>query len=146
MRTLTTFLLSSVLILTAGCMALRPTPTAPPYQLGSPVLSQANAVTVANGLLENQDFKWIGAPTTALAEELSFAESNKILGGAEPEYERWGPDTRVWLVIFRGQWTVQPMGPPGAAPIPYQGCLFVVFDAADGAIMQMGDAVCPTSP
>jgi hypothetical protein len=156
MRFLSTLLLSSLLILAAGCSApqdtsdLTPTPSATPgsYQPGSPVETRTDAITVASKLSEEPGgVQWIESPQTVFAEEMSYAKAVERLGVGEGEYDLWPPETRVWLVVFKGQWQLVPLDPSQASPQPlnYEGCAFVLFAARDGKWMAMGDAVCPSN-
>jgi hypothetical protein len=162
MRYLTTLLFVSLFILAAGCSAPQATPDAAPtpastltpeatpgsYQPGSPVKTTADAVTVAGKLFEEKGgAQWIEPPQTAFAEEMSYAEAQERLGTGEGEYDTWPPETRVWLVIFKGRWLLTPLDPNQESPTPveYEGCGFTLFTASEGEWMALGDAVCPVN-
>ena len=152
MRPLFSFLLLSLLILMAGCSAPGATPapaqvpgaTLTPPPPGSSIETAADAVTVANSLFE-ENIDWIGSPQAVFVEEMSYKEAQERLGVGEGDYDRWSPETRVWLVVFEGQWELMPLGPPEATltPVRYEGCLFSLFTASAGEWMAAGDAVCP---
>jgi hypothetical protein len=78
---------------------------------------------------------------------MSYADAQKRLGVGEGQYDRWPPETKVWLVIFKGRWLLAPLDPNQASPTPveYEGCGFTLFTARDGEWMAMGDAVCPAN-
>jgi hypothetical protein len=156
MQYLTRLLLLIPFILAAGCSAPKAvsdaaqTPDAIPtlYQPGSPVETTADAVTVAGKLfVEKGGIQWIEPPQPVFTEEMSYMDAQERLGVGEGEYDRWPPETRVWLAIFKGRWLLTPMDPNQASPTPveYEGCGFTLFTAKDGEWMAMGDAVCPAN-
>jgi hypothetical protein len=108
----------------------------------------ADAVTVASNLfVEKGGIQWIEPPQTVFTEEMSYADAEERLGVGEGEYDRWPPETRGWLVIFKGRWLLTPLDPNQVSPTPieYEGCAFTLFTARDGEWMAMGDAVCPAA-
>ncbi len=154
MRFLSRLLLSSLLILAAGCSApkdisyLAPTPDATlgSYPPGSPVETRTDAITLASKLFEEKGgIKWIESPRTILTEEMSYAEAQKWIGVGDAHYELWSPETQVWLVVFKGQWQLIPLDPTQAAPpsLGYEGCVFSLFTVRDGELISMGDSACP---
>lgn len=78
-----------------------------------------------------------------LVEQMTYAEANRRIGLGEANYQIWPQDTRVWLVISQGKWSLAPMGPANSAPVEYEGCLMSVFTARDGSFILNDDAVCP---
>jgi hypothetical protein len=66
---------------------------------------------------------------------MSYVDAQQRIGVGEGQYNLWSRETRVWLVVFKGQWT----------PVSYEGCLFLLFTAREGELMSMGDAICPTN-
>lgn len=154
MRFLSRLLHSSLLILVAGCSApkdtshLAPTPdvTLGTYQPGSPVETRTDAITVASKLFEDKGgIKWIESPQTIFTEEMSYAQAEERIGVGETQYDLWAPETKVWLVAFKGQWQLIPLDPTQADPRPlsYEGCVFSLFTARDGELISMGDYACP---
>jgi hypothetical protein len=91
--------------------------------------------------------QWIEPPQPVFVEEMSYAEAVERLGVGDGEYTLWTPETKVWLVVFKGQWEVVPLDPNQAnpAPIRYEGCGFTVFTARAGEWISMGDATCPNN-
>ncbi len=122
-----------------------PMTTGSAYQSGSPMTTQADAVAAAERDLEEQGFKWTEPPRAVLVEEMSYEQAKAMIGhgDTDADYQFTPRETRVWFVIVQGKWTLEPMGPPGAAPIPYEGCLLRVFMARDGSLLAAGDSVCP---
>ncbi len=94
------------------------------------------------------DFHFVEPPVAYVTQQMSFEEAHKYIPMLSPGYAPDIPgapyrETRVYLVAFRGRWQVTPGGPPGTAPAPYEGCLFVLFTAADGKLIAAGDTTCP---
>ncbi len=162
MRYLSTLVLTLALTFAAGCSAASRVPqpaspgiaapplTSPPtfvaYQPGEPVTNKDLALAAALKIMEDPSFTWTQAPTPMLVEQLTYEQAYAKLGFGEP-----GPDqfittpreTPVWFVIVFGKWTLQPMGPPGAAPVAYEGCLLTILTARDGSVLSRGDSRCP---
>lgn len=157
MRTSHVLILSIGIVLAAGCAGrIEAQPVAPDapaapavssgYRLGQPVTSQVEAVTAAVRGMEDPSFKWTEPPRTVLVEQMTYEEAMRRRWGVEPGAEQFivNPrDTSVWLVIVYGRWTLKPMGPQDAAPLPYEGCLFRILAARDGGVIAAGDAICP---
>ena len=158
MRFLYIILLS--LVLMAGCstpegtLYLKPTPTATATatataslsQPGLPVGTKSAAIATGIKLLEERGgVKWIEPPDAIFVEEMSYVDANRLIGLDEAQNDLWHPETRVWLVIFKGRWQLIPLDPAQAAPQPvtYDGCGQVLFTASGGELISMGDAVCP---
>ena len=111
------------------------------------MITKLDAVAAALQGFDTPDFAWTEGPRTAFVEQMTYEQALVRLWGVQPpddQFITYPRQTRVWMVIFQGRWTLVPMGPPGAAPLPYEGCLFRMLSAADGAVMAAGDAVCPT--
>lgn len=150
MRFLNLLLLSSVLILVAGCSA--PATTSPLALTSNatpsfPVETKRDAIAVGNQILEEKGgIMWLETPEAVLVEEMSYVESIHWIGLDDAQYDHWPRETRVWLVVFKGRWQLVPLDPSQANPTPitYDGCGFVLFTASNGEFMAMGDAVCPT--
>ena len=156
MRFLPKFLLSILFLLTASCSAtkdvsyLTPTPAATPTldQPSDLVVTELDAITVGGKLFEEKGgIQWIDAPTTVLAKEMLYTEAVKLLGEGVAQYDLWPPETKVWLVAFKGQWQLIPLDPNQANPQPlnYEGCVFSLFTAVKGEWMAGGDFVCPAN-
>jgi hypothetical protein len=156
MRFLPKFLLSILFLLTASCSAtkdvsfLTPTPAATPTldQPSDLVVTELDAITVGGKLFEEKGgIQWIDAPTTVLAKEMLYSEAVKLLGEGVAQYNLWPRETKVWLVVFKGQWQLIPLDPNQANPQPlnYEGCVFSLFTAVKGEWLAGGDFVCPAS-
>ena len=156
MRFLPKFLLSILFLLTASCSAtkdvsfLTPTPAATPTldQASDLVVTELDAITVGGKLFEEKGgIQWIDAPTIVLAKEMLYSEAVKLLGEGVAQYDLWPRETKVWLVVFKGQWQLIPLDPNQANPQPlnYEGCVFSLFTAVKGEWLAGGDFVCPAS-
>jgi hypothetical protein len=156
MRFLYGFLLLCPLVFIAGCTTPEgisrpePTPDTAPgsYQPGYLVKTKFDAISVGGTLFEEKGgIKWTESPNAVLAEEMSYADAVQWIGVSDGSYDLWPQETRVWLVVFKGQWLLIPLDPTQAnpAPIHYEGCVFSLFTARDGELISMGDFVCPTN-
>ncbi len=119
---------------------------APEYRLGASVTNSVEAETAALQLMADPSFQWTTPPRTMVADDMTYEEALKGIWGVAPDDEHFATyprETPVWMVVFFGKWTLKPMGPAGAAPVPYEGCLFMLFTANDGTVLARGDAMCP---
>ena len=157
MRFLCSLLLSSVLVLEAGCSApptityLAPDPQPTPLKVppASLVVTNADAVNVARNVLEKAGTRWLEPPTARVVEQMSYVEARRrvqVLGEADDAL--WPQDTPLWLVVLQGRWRLLPYGQTQGAPAPeiYQGCGYVLFTARDGTFVAAGDTPCPAQP
>jgi hypothetical protein len=156
MRFLTKFLLTILFFLTASCSATNdvtnftPTPAAVPTldQPSDLVVTELDAITLGRKLFEEKGgIQWIEAPTIVLANEMLYTDAVKLLGEGVAQYEIWPRETKVWLVVFKGQYQLIPLDPNQANPQPldYEGCVFSLFTAVKGEWMAGGDFVCPAN-
>ena len=156
MRFLTRFLLTILFFLTASCSAttdvtnFTPTPAAIPTldQPSDLVVTELDAITLGRKLFEEKGgIQWIEAPTIVLANEMLYTDAVKLLGEGVAQYELWPRETKVWLVVFKGQYQLIPLDPNQANPQPldYEGCVFSLFTAVKGEWMAGGDFVCPAN-
>ncbi|MFN8411717.1 MAG: hypothetical protein U0Z26_04965 [Anaerolineales bacterium] len=145
MKFLYQLFLVSILFVTAGCSVSQNTSTVD--SSGPLVKTNFDAVKVGNQILTGKGgIIWKEAPKVVMVQEMSYEEANGWIGLGFAEYDRWPAETRVWLVVFNGRWQLLSMGSPQNPPqlFSYEGCIFSLFTANDGEIMQIGDAVCPT--
>jgi hypothetical protein len=156
MRFLPKFFLSTLLLLTASCSLtkdvsyLTPTLTATSTldQPSDLVVTEVDAITLGGKLFEEKGgIQWIDAPTTILAKEMPYMEAVKLLGEGIAQYDLWLRETKVWLVVFKGQYQLIPLDPNQENPQPlnYEGCVFSLFTAKNGEWMAGGDFVCPAN-
>jgi len=127
-----------------------PTPAAVPTldQPSDLVVTELDAITLGRKLFEEKGgIQWIEAPTIVLANEMLYTDAVKLLGEGVAQYEIWPRETKVWLVVFKGQYQLIPLDPNQANPQPlnYEGCVFSLFTAVKGEWMAGGDFVCPAN-
>jgi hypothetical protein len=156
MRFLPKFLLSILFFLTASCSATKDVTNLTPTLAVIPTLDQPSdlvvterdAITLGGKLFEEKGgIQWIDAPTTVLAKEMLYTEAVKLLGEGVAQYDLWPRETKVWLVVFKGQYQLIPLDPNQENPQPlnYEGCVFSLFTAEKGEWMAGGDFVCPAN-
>ena len=149
-------LLSILLLLTAGCSATKDvsylTPmldaTPAPEQPSDLVATELDAITLGSKLLEgNGSFQWIDTPSTIFAKEMIYTEAVQLIGEGIAEYELWPGETKVWVVVFKGQWQLTPLDPnqENPQPVNYEGCVYALFTARNGELIATGDAICPAN-
>jgi hypothetical protein len=112
------------------------------------VVTELDAITLGRKLFEEKGgIQWIEAPTIVLANEMLYTDAVKLLGEGVAQYEIWPRETKVWLVVFKGQYQLIPLDPNQANPQPldYEGCVFSLFTAVKGEWMAGGDFVCPAN-
>ena len=127
-----------------------PTPAAVPTldQPSDLVVTELDAITLGRKLFEEKGgIQWIEDPTIVLANEMLYTDAVKLLGEGVAQYEIWPRETKVWLVVFKGQYQLIPLDPNQANPQPldYEGCVFSLFTAVKGEWMAGGDFVCPAN-
>ena len=127
-----------------------PTPAAVPTldQPSDLVVTELDAITLGRKLFEEKGgIQWIEDPTIVLANEMLYTDAVKLLGEGVAQYELWPRETKVWLVVFKGQYQLIPLDPNQANPQPlnYEGCVFSLFTAVKGEWMAGGDFVCPAN-
>jgi hypothetical protein len=141
-------------LIAAGCSAPRAVPPVAPTRTATAddstlanfvpptgPIATAKALTEADGSL-----RWLDGPIPYTVQQMTYEEAHAYIPMLSSDYPPDSPLTRqtpVSLVAFRGRWLLQPMGPPGAQPVEYTGCLFVLFNAADGKFIAGGDTTCP---
>jgi hypothetical protein len=94
-------------------------------------------------LLESVDWRPIEPPTAVEVRQMSYAEARKWITMLSEEGEQvWGRETRLWLVVFQGRWGSSDPAQLNSQSVLYEGCLFVLFRAADGRLIATGDTLC----
>ena len=147
MHAVQSLLLACILIVAAGCSA--PTGAAPIQQdsQSAPAQPGPDPVQTAKTLAEGQgQLHWLEPPTAYVVQQMTYGEAHKHIPMLSEDGDQfWGSQTSVWLVALRGRWELTPIDPAQAHPqaVPYEGCSFVLFRAADGALIAMGDTTCP---
>ncbi len=147
------FLLVGCFIVTAGCASredtsyLTPIPeaTLKAHRSGSPIRTKLEAVIAGRSQLLITRLIQLDTPAVVSAEEMSFEQANWQIGRNNPPYPFYPRETRVWLVLFEGDWQVMPPNPTNTVPLPppYHGCVCTVLAAAGGEPISTGDTPCP---
>jgi hypothetical protein len=147
-------LIPIIATLSAGCARIKdltvdkayltpiPQGTMDAYQYGQPVKTRLQAVMAAwkGGILAFRQ-NWAKQPDAIYAEEMSYKEvlpRFEILG--LPSNSSVPLNTRVWLVVFKGDYTIS--GPDGSETLPFSGCGFAVIGAENGEGIQAGNIAC----
>jgi len=110
------------------------TRTPQPYRFGNPVENELQALVAAKPGLKTS-FGYVEPLGVVSAEELSYDEAGKIVGSsAEPR-----PAGVVWLIIYHNnEWQYLTHNPRYTPDPPFRGCVFVIIDARDGALIGVG--------
>jgi hypothetical protein len=127
------FFLFIIVLMLASCAPAAQHETTPTFRFGIPVESESNALIAAqSGLRASFDY---AVPLTVVkVEQMRFGEYSKFVGASTNR----PPDMQVWLVVYYDdQWQVGPR-PMGTPPPPFQGCVYVAINAADGMPLEVG--------
>jgi len=153
MRVCLVLVLVCIVVVVGGCaqaennLYLSPIPqeTLSAYREGMPVETRLQAVIAAQAFLQTTRLEYTSQPGVISVEEmpLDLAHEKVREPGTTVNEDRPG-DTKVWLVLFAGEWRVIPPAPrsdftPGP---PAPGCAFVILDPKSGR-HEMGTLGCP---
>ena len=124
-----------------------PETTLAAYRPGSPIESKLQAVIAARASLGTTRLRYAETPEVAWAEEMKLEDAHKRV--AQPgvsTYEDRPGDTKVWLVVFEGEWLVIPPAPLHTVtpPPPSHGCAYVILDVTDSGHSEIGTMECPS--
>ncbi len=122
-----------------------PETTLAAYRPGSPIESRLQAVIAARASLATTRLRYAETPEVVWAEEMKLEDAHKR--AAQPgvsTYEDRPGDTKVWLVVFEGEWQVIPPDPLHTVtpPPPSHGCAYVILDATDSGRNEIGTMDC----
>ena len=86
-------------------------------------------------------------PKVVLAEEMRLEDAGRrVARRGSPVYEGRPADTKVWLVLFEGDWQVTGPPPDPEHPItpesPSHGCVYVIIDVNQGGQGEIGTTEC----
>ena len=104
-----------------------------------------DAVIVARLSLDTTRLEYTEEPKVVFAEEMRLEDALKRI--AQPgflrvlnTYEDKSGDTKVWLVLFEGDW--QMTGPAPEEPVtpgsPTHGCVYIIIDATGSRYSEFG--------
>ena len=112
------------------------------FRFGSPVSSELQAVIAAQVSLGATRLRYTEAPTVVTVEQASYGEVRERIGQSKSFADDDYPaDTKVWFVIFAGEWQILPPG-PDATPFPLSdGCVVVIINSDDGSPLQTGGTI-----
>jgi hypothetical protein len=119
------------------------------YQFGSPIDDRSEAVTVAWLSLDTTRLSYTETPKVLLAEEARFEDARRQVAQTPffrmTSAEEIPGDTKVWLVLFEGDW--QLTGPPPEDTVtlepPSHACVYVIIvDPYDMSRTQIGSTKC----
>jgi hypothetical protein len=153
MRKYLGLLFLSLLVVSSGCSVaedttyLTPIPKATLSAINweEPITSKLQAVIVARAMLDTTRLHYTEEPQVVSAEELRLEDAQKRIArpGGDASEERPG-DTKVWLIIFEGDWQVIPPDPDHTITPdpPSHGCVFAILDANESARTEIGTMRC----
>lgn len=101
-----------------------------------PVKTKLQAVVVARAMLDTTRLRYTEEPRVISVDELRLDDAEKRIAvpGVFASEDRPG-DTKVWFVLFEGDWQIIPPDPyHNITPEPpFHGCVFVMFEANKSA-------------
>jgi hypothetical protein len=92
-------------------------------------------------LLQDAGLEWQGRPKRLMAERMTYAQALERLGQGIMPADWVPPDTPVWLAAFSGRYVWVPRDPKYDVLGPYEGCVYIIFDAREKLLGVGGD--CP---
>jgi hypothetical protein len=125
--------------------------------MGNPnVLPIQNRTDAVNTGLRNLSVYLIPVrtPSVAYAEEMSLRDAHQLVRTLDSNYgtrtyDMWTDETRVWLVMYEGDWLFggpHPPPVPGSTPGPWEvshhGCPYSIFTASTRQNIALGDIPC----
>jgi len=116
------------------------------YRAGTPIANKLQAVIAARALLSTSRMEDLQTPVVLSVERMSMAEAVKQT--TRPGVENFAdlPDsTPVWLVIFEGEWRLNPPAPAQTVtPLPtFHGCQYVWIAEDASGYSATGNIDCP---
>ncbi|HLO16143.1 MAG TPA: hypothetical protein VK206_15020 [Anaerolineales bacterium] len=101
------------------------------YRGNMPINSKLDAVIAARAQLATTRLQFTkGEPKPILAEKMTLSESKERVPKDPSEvysYEDRPENTKVWLIVFEGQWQILPPGSNDLLPLE-AGCIYVTID------------------
>jgi hypothetical protein len=118
-----------------------PKTTLEAFQFGQPVKTKLQAVIATHGM-QMLHTNWVGQPMVIFADNMEYKEALHRIDplNSTDYYDPTPSDTPVWLVVFKGEYTItEPLGTE--TPL-YSGCGFALINAKDGNEMRAGTNFC----
>jgi len=106
-----------------------PEATLAAHRVEMPITNKLEAVIAAQVFLRTTRLDYQELPKVCSVEKLRLAEAYQAVNRTDI-YDDRPDDTRVWLVILEGEWTIIPPDPGHdftPAP-PARGCAYVILD------------------
>ena len=123
-----------------------PQETLQAYKLGTPIRDKLQAVIAARIQLNNPPhFKSSGVPKVVSVDETILDEAHKrVAQSGSYSGENSAGNTKVWLVIFEGDWQATPPDPSHTMtpPPPFHGCSYVIVNADGKSGIEIGGIDC----
>jgi len=82
-------------------------------------------------LLQDAGLEWQARPKRLMAEQMTYAQALERLGQGIMDGDWIPPETPVWLAAFSGRYTWVPRDPAYEVLGPYEGCVYIIFDARE---------------
>jgi hypothetical protein len=119
-----------------------PQATLDAFQFGLPVKTKLQAVIAAQKGILTFHMDWVGQPVAIFAETMTYEQARQRVEGPDSTsyYDPTQLDTQVWLVVFRGEFSL--IEPLGTKTPPTTGCGYVVLNVKDGSGMRAGSGPC----
>jgi hypothetical protein len=109
--------------------------------VGQPILSEKQAVFAARRNLTTSRIRFFNDPVPVYIKRLTYGEADHIVKNPEesPHHFFQPKDTKVWLVIYRGQFWIDFCPEGNCTPEPDgEGCAYSIVSIQDGSSFDMG--------
>ena len=111
------------------------------FQPGEPITNPTQAFVAAQFYLSTTPLRAAGDILPHTAELIGFTEAHARTGkpvDLNAYYVPFPQNMKVWLVLFEGQWTIDPAVPEATTGEPAAGCVFVILDTRSNDWMLAG--------
>jgi hypothetical protein len=112
------------------------------FQRGQPVNTRLEAVIAAHYGIGETRLDWGREPEAIFAEKLAYSDALQRIEQPDTEsyYDPVPTDTPVWLVVFKGEFTLT--DPRGTVIAPFSECAYALINAQDGSRLRAGAREC----
>ena len=117
------------------------------YKETMPITSKLHAVIAAQAILGTTRMHYTAPPQVVLVEETNLGDAHKrVKQHGTYTYEDRPGNTKVWFVVFEGDWQIIPPDPMHTItpPPPSHGCAYVIIEANEYGRAQIGGINCPS--
>ncbi len=157
MKTLLVLVVTTLGLLSVGCSVTEdtvyrtpiPIETLSAYKEGAPINNRLDAVIVGQRILWSSRISYVDEIEVVFVEQMSLTQALKRIERTGPNWTKLSGDSKVWLVVFEGEWQLL-FPPPSASDLhptlepPYHGCRYSLFTANDGSYLAGGGILCPS--